>query len=202
MQEFVETIYRMRPWYHDFAELGVQTNFATEDGRLQNRDQMKQQARKQAVIGPFIKTALLDINQRENLSILDLFCADGYYGFLAQKMSPDSVLIGVDRNLEDIQRCWCMASHLRLGPVNFIQEDVYEYVERTRRTFDLVLCTGGLYHISDPPRLLRGLSRMARQYALIQSAVTSKHDDPNYFESPNPWFETWGSLFTHSRLMR
>lgn len=203
MAEFIEAIHRMRPWYHDFSALGVQTNFSSEAATSgQNRDQMKQQARKEAVIAPYIQRALGDLSSREPLSVLDLFCADGYYGLLAQKLSPDAVLVGVDANPEDIQRCWTMASHLRLGPVHFVQRDVYEYVEGSGRSFDLILCTGGLYHIPDPLRLLKGLHRLTREYLLVQSAVTSKHDNPNYFEAPNPWFKTWGSLFTHSRLMR
>jgi SAM-dependent methyltransferase len=204
MSEFNDSIYRLRPWYHDFSALGVQTDFSKlPGGPSQNRDQMKQQARKERVIAPYITKALRELDRAgKTLTVLDLFCADGYYGLLVQKLSPDAVLVGVDSNPEDIQRCWTMGSILRLGPVNFIQRDVYEYVEASRLSFDLILCTGGLYHIPDPLRLLRGLHRLSNGYALIQSAVTSKHDDPGYYETPNPWFKTWGSLFTHSRLMR
>lgn len=203
MQQYVEAIYQLRPWYHDFSGLGIQTKFDSDaGGGPQNREHMKQQARKEATIGPFIRRALADMPSKGPISILDLFCADGYYGLLTQKLCPESVLIGVDRNPADVQRCWCMASQLRSGPVNFISSDVYEYVENRTQPFDLVLCFGGLYHISDPLLLIKGLRRLAGKRLVLQSAIPVNKEDPDYYETPNPWFKTWGSLFSFDRLIR
>lgn len=203
MTQRVEAIYRLRPWYHDFAALGVQTRFEPDaTGQPQNREHMKQQARKEKAIAPYVRTALAGIQSPESASVLDLFCADGYYGLLTQKLCPGATLIGVDRSAADIERCWCMASHLRLGPVNFLQSDVYEYVEQATRRFDLVLCFGGLYHLPDPYRLIAGLRRLTGQYLVLQSAIPVGQNDPDYHETPNPWFKTWGSCFSHERLLR
>lgn len=125
----------------------------------------------------------------------------GYYGFLAQKFREGTRLVGVDRDKEDIERCKTMAHHLKSGPATFFEDDVYHFVENSDK-FDLILCAGGLYHLPDPRRLLEGLRKITKQYLVVQSAITVEHDDPDYFERPNPWFKTWGSLFTNRRLLR
>jgi 2-polyprenyl-3-methyl-5-hydroxy-6-metoxy-1,4-benzoquinol methylase len=208
MEKFIQEIYEHRPWYHDFKALGIQTNFSPEkmdgipDAQVrQTRKNMDQQARKESIIAPYIQMALDRIGDTSNISILDLFCADGYYGFLTQKLAPGSTLTGVDINGKDIKLCKIMASHLDLGPSTFVEDDVYHYVENSGEV-DLALCTGGLYHIPDPRRLLDGLRKITEQYLIIQSAITVAHDDPDYYETPNPWFNGWGSLFTNARLLR
>ncbi len=206
MEKFIKEIYDLRPWYHDFKFLGIKTNFPPKKKYYffgpetrQIRKHVDQQKRKESAISPFIKKSLDYIPNKSNLSVLDLFCSDGYYGFLTQKFCPDARLVGIDSNKDDIDRCRKMANFINLGPTSFIEDDVYHYVENCD-SFDLILCTGGLYHIPDPLRLLKGLRKITKQYLVIQSAITVEHDDPDYFETPNPWFKTWGSLFTNTRL--
>lgn len=206
----IKEIYQLRPWYHDFKELGIKTNFPSKRKYLfwgpeirQTRENMDQQVRKESVISKYIKMALKEIHiekDSETVSILDLFCADGYYGFLAQRESLDSSLTGVDINEKDIFRCKVMSSYLKFGPTKFVHDDVLSYVMRSER-HDLILCTGGLYHISDPEKLLRELRKITGKFLIVQSAITVQHNAPDYFESPNPWFGSWGTLFTHARLM-
>ena len=208
MKKFIKEIYDLRPWYHDFKALGIQTDFPPKkkfwifgSKIRQTRTNMDQQKRKESVISPYIEMALDNIHDKSNISVLELFCSDGYYGFLTQKLCPGSTLVGVDINQEDINRCKLMSNYINHGPSTFIKDDVYHFVENAD-SFDLVLCFGGLYHITDPKRLLKGLRKITKQYLVVQSAITVKHDDPDYFESPNPWFRTWGALFTNKRLLR
>lgn len=157
---------------------------------------MAQQPRKEGVIRPYLEAALASVSAPE---ILDLFCSDGYYGFLAQSLAKGSALTGVDLNGEDIQRCRAMARHLVLGRAEFHEQDVQNFVQ-TSTPYDIVLCVGGLYHLSDPANLLKGLRRIVRGYAIIQSAVTADDTGPDLLVAPNPWFRTWGALFSHSYL--
>ena len=208
MEKFIKEIYDLRPWYHDFKKLGVSTNFHPKKKFFffgpqvpQIRRSVHQQPRKESVIEPYIKNALEKIEEKSNLRILDLFCADGYYGFLTQKLCPNASLVGVDLNEEDLHRCKVIASHLKLGEAKFVKDDVYHFIENSE-PFDLVLCFGGLYHIPNPKQLLEGLKLIIKHYLVVQTAITVEHDDPDYFEVPNPDFKTWGCWFTHSRFIR
>lgn len=207
MEKFVKEIYDLRPWYHDFKLLGIKTNFPPQKKYLfwgpkirQTRTQMDQQQRKESVISKYIEAVLEDIQNKPDFSILDLFCADGYYGFYTQSHSPGSKLVGVDISEDDIKRCNTISSYLNLGQASFINDDVSHFVENCD-SFDLVLCIGGLYHISDPKTLIQSLRKITKQYLIVQSAITIEHDDPYYYETPNPWFGTWGTLFTNSQLL-
>ncbi len=208
MMKKIKEIYDFRPWYHDFGALGVQTNFHPEKrfgliGKKvpQNCRSMKQQPRKESAITPYIHKVLDCVSSKDSLSILDLFCSDGYYGFFAQKHCKTAMLTGVDKNKKDIDRCRIISHHLNFGQTTFVCDDVYNYVE-TAKQFDVILCFGGLYHLSEPWRLLKSLRKITGQYLIVQSAITVEHDNPEYFETPNPWFRTWGSLFTNSKLLQ
>ena len=162
------------------------------------RRQMRQQARKEANILPYIAKALDGISDNTNPRILDLFCSDGYYGLSAKQMCPEASLVGVDISPQDIHRATVIAHYLDSDKTKFIADDVTEYVKHCER-FDIVINTGGLYHIADPYRLLMSLRNVVGSYLVLQSAVTAVHNDPNYFEKPHPGW-SWGSWFSHSRL--
>lgn len=207
-ERYIKEIYDLRPWYHNFDTFGVQTDFPPKKnfgffGKKirQTRRSMDQQPRKESVIAPYIQKVLDSIPNKNDLSVLDLFCSDGYYGFLVQKFCLGAKLTGVDKNMNDISRCKTMSCHLNLGPTNFVYDDVYHYAEMANQ-FDIVLCIGGLYHLSNPKRLLELLKRITGKYLIVQSAITVEHDNPDYFETPNPWFKTWGSLFTNTKLLQ
>jgi hypothetical protein len=88
-----------------------------------------------------------------------------------------------------------------LGHRGGVRQEIDEgnEVMRTSALFDLVLCAGGLYHISDPGRLLEGVGGVSRGYVLIQSVVTLETEDPHYFVEPAPGWQH-GCRFTHAWL--
>ena len=53
-------------------------------------------------------------------------------------------------------------------------------------SYDVVLCTGGLYHLSNPSSFLEKVRNHVRQYLVVQSVVSLESDDPDYFVAPAP----------------
>jgi hypothetical protein len=99
---------------------------------------------------------------------------------------------------QHIERARAAARALGLQAVRFVAADVWDYIGRDE-TFDVVLCTGGLYHLEDPRRLLDRVKNVAAHYLIIQSVVTLETEDPDYFVTPAPGWKH-GSRFSHARL--
>ena len=77
----------------------------------------------------------------------------------------------------------------RLGfqdDVRFVRDDVFSFVGRSQQRYDLVLCAGGLYHVSDPAALLEAVKGVVRRYLVVQSVVTLETEAPDYFVHPAP----------------
>jgi hypothetical protein len=92
-----------------------------------------------------------------------------------------------------------MARRLGFGAVRFRREDVWAFLDRSEEAYDLVLCAGGLYHVSDPARLLQAVRRVARGHLVVQSVVTLETEDPGYFVQPAKGWQH-GCRFTHAWL--
>lgn len=234
---FHPEIYDLRPWYHDFASLGLQTNFdvphrglarvreivrlAARAGwrilsgnRVERRDNLAlrrlldpradshriNQRHKQSVILPLVEEALqrlADQGIREPGG-LELFCADGYYSCLVARDHPHVYVTGIDLDNEHIQRARTAARVLGFDRLSFVVADVWDYL-RQDHSFDFALCTGGLYHLEEPWRLLELLRPAVTGFLVVQSAVTLETEAPDFFVSPAPGWKH-GSRFTHARL--
>jgi hypothetical protein len=162
--KFIKEIYLLRPWYHDFEDVGIQTNFPAEKKwiffgqTIDNiRHLVKQQPRKESVIKPYIKRALRGCSGKTVPSILDIFCSDGYYCLWAKNCCKTSEILGVDINRYDVHRAQVMAKILGFENTKFVNHDVINYVDNCNRQFDIVINAGGLYHLTDPVKLLKSL---------------------------------------------
>jgi SAM-dependent methyltransferase len=130
---------------------------------------------------------------------LELFSADGYYCCRLQALSPRARITGVELDPDHTRRAETMALRLGFGTVRFRREDVWAFLDRSEETYDLVLCAGGLYHVSDPARLLQAVKRVARGYLVVQSVVTLETEDAGYFVQPAKGWQH-GCRFTHAWL--
>jgi hypothetical protein len=134
--KFIKEIYLLRPWYHDFEDVGIQTNFPAEKKwiffgqTIDNiRHLVKQQPRKESVIKPYIKRALRGCSGKTVPSILDIFCSDGYYCLWAKNCCKTSEILGVDINRYDVHRAQVMAKILGFENTKFVNHDVINYVD-------------------------------------------------------------------------
>lgn len=140
------------------------------------------------------------------LSGVELFCADGFYSNFCVQNGVD-VMLGIDL-AEESREGGKRASVLDqarvitklLGnesKITFEKMDVFGF----QRECDICLCFGGLYHISDPERLLALLRKKIRKVLVIQTVVSLEREDENYFETPCPGW-TWGCRFSHQYLLK
>ena len=236
---FHQEIYDLRPWYHDFSRLGLQTDFRAVRGglgrvrellrlgvlsgwrilsgnRVERRDNLAlrqlfdlhanshrvNQRHKQGAILPLVEEALTRLAERgvDAPAGLELFCADGYYSCLIASVWPQARMTGVDLDSQHVERAQAAARVLGFERLDFVVADVWQYL-RQGHTFDLALCTGGLYHLEQPWALLALLRPVVTGFLIVQSVVTLQTEDEDYFVSPAPGWRH-GSRFTHARLAR
>lgn len=180
-------------WYHNFSTLGLVTpqrpNFYEQN-----------QSCKELMITAYLFMAMEFIRKdySKKASILELFCADGYFSHIAAKWGASRAK-GVDKDEREISFAKKASSLLGNDLVcEFVLGDVYENITEN---FDIVLCTGGLYHISTPVALLKQIRSKTPKYLIVQTVVSLATEDENYFESPAPGW-TWGCRFTSAGLKR
>lgn len=145
----------------------------------------------------FIRSALSDLSPSP--SCLELFCADGYYSCRIKKLEPGANVTGIELDQDHIRRATTITRRLNLQRITFRHEDVWAFLERSSERYDLVLCSGGLYHISAPSRLLERIGDVSRGYVVIQSVVTLETEDQHYCVEPAPGWQH-GCRFTHAWL--
>lgn len=168
--------------YHDFSLLGLPTDQLSRTKALN-------QVVKQQVLFAYILKAMNECRRKFSnpLTVAELFCADAYFAMFAAKFGADHVY-GFDINERDLANGRQIASHLGLSNVTLERCDVHEI---SAGPFSIVLNVGGLYHVSDPETVLRKSHAMARDFLIVQTAVSLASDDPDYFETPAPGW-TWG----------
>jgi protein-L-isoaspartate O-methyltransferase len=130
---------------------------------------------------------------------LELFSADGYYSCRIKALSPHARITGVELDPEQIRRAESIARRIGFGDMSFRRGDVRTFVEQSGEAYDLVMCAGGLYHMSDPVRLLEAVRRIVRGYLVVQSVVTLETEDEEYFVQPAKGWQH-GCRFTHAWL--
>lgn len=216
---FVDSIYQLRPWYHDFSRLGIQTIFPDTNApfwkditrnlyrilrgqrpypRGTHRSDhfvLNQRCKEQELV-PMLETVFQALPQPAHG--LDLFCADGYYSFLMTNIAPRAQVVGVDLNEQDIHRATMMAQVLKTANATFETMDVFDML-REPLACDFIFCAGGLYHLAAPADLIHLIGTQHPKRVVIQSVVSLDREDENYFVTPAPGWKH-GSRFSHARL--
>jgi hypothetical protein len=132
-------------------------------------------------------------------SFTELFCADGYYAMAARKLGAERS-IGVDSDRDGhLAKAPVIAWRLGLTNVEFRKADVSDLpsFERT----NIVANLGGLYHVSDPKKVLGQSYALAKKYLVVQTVYSMAREDVDYFETPAPGW-TWGCRFSHAWICR
>lgn len=228
MEHISPEVYALRPWYHDFASLGLQTRFPEhffsrlwrmaapvrrlfDPGYVEKGDKFSlrqlfaprahshqtNQAQKEAYILPFLAQSVGALGDTPRC--LDLFCADGYYTCHLSRLAPGAIITGVDLDEQEIARAEIAARLLQAPNATFVHADVWSFVRDAATPYDLVLCTGGLYHLRDPHGFLESLARICTGYVVIQSVITLETEAADFFVSPAPGWKH-GSRFTYAGL--
>ncbi len=177
------------PWYHDFSPLGLPT---PQRGGIFPANQ----AAKQGPIFRLLDDALgRAAARRRDASVLELFCADGFYALRAALCGARRVL-GVDTDEREVAKARLAAKLLGVRTAEFRVADVFLTTEPAA----VAICAGGLYHLSEPARLLDQLRHQVSDALVVQTVYHLGRPESDYFESPAPGW-TWGCRFSYGYLV-
>lgn len=191
----VDTRFDRAVWYHDFSALGVPTKHRGEFYR-------SNQEAKAPMICHLIDEALRVVEMdptraNRNLTAVELFCADAYYAMYVAQVRPFFQVHAMDRSADELERGRAVAQALDLQDRVMLERRA---VAAYHGDADLVLCTGGLYHLHDPVKLLRRLCRPSVKALVVQSVHSLENTELSYFEKAPP-DRPHGSRFSAAWLL-
>lgn len=93
----------------------------------------------------------------DGFDILEIGPLEAAHTWILEKMAARSVTC-VESSVEAWLKCLIVKEILDLKRSKFLLGDVIAYLEEEQRRFDLVFCSGVLYHMSDPVRLIRDIA--------------------------------------------
>jgi hypothetical protein len=96
----------------------------------------------------------------DGMSVLELGPLEGAHSFQLQLLGAGRV-VAIESNTEAFLKCLVVKEVARLDRVQFLLGDFNAYLEAAPPRFDLVFCSGVLYHQPDPANLIRLMSLVA-----------------------------------------
>jgi len=88
-------------------------------------------------------------------TVLDVGCNAGYYSFVAKNRGAERV-VAVELDRHFVRQAQYLSTLLGLD-VQFLHDDVHN-VDTRLGIFDIIICSGLMYHIPDPTNVLARLS--------------------------------------------
>jgi hypothetical protein len=117
-----------------------------------------------------------------SLRVLDLACLEGHYGIEFALHGAD--VVGIELRDDNLAKAQFARDYLKLDRLALVKDDVRNVsVERYGR-FDVVLCSGILYHLPAPDvfRFVRSLSEVCSRLAIIDTFVALRPEVTLGFE--------------------
>lgn len=103
-------------------------------------------------------------------TVFDAFAANGRFSFLALEHGASRVT-GVEFAPERVEAARIVAEIAEVsGRASFVHGDIYDVKHLVDGAFDVVLCLGGLYHVADPPYVLRQLRSLTERWLIVQTS--------------------------------
>lgn len=150
-------------WFTRFRFLNGETPRHPQAYRLE-----KNNVRKTAMVANWVE------RYAPGKRVLDLFSANGAFSFMAAKAGAASV-VGVEADalrVRSAELVWSLIRERhRDTEVEFVNGSVYDLSEVFTEPFDVVMCFGGLYHIADPPYVLRQIRDLTGERLLVQTSA-------------------------------
>jgi 2-polyprenyl-3-methyl-5-hydroxy-6-metoxy-1,4-benzoquinol methylase len=95
---------------------------------------------------------------------LDLGCLEGGLSFELRRAGLD--VLGVEGRAENYQKCLLIRAHYAaLGGMEFKHSDVRTF--RPQQSFDVVVCSGLLYHLDNPAAYIAELARLTAPAGML-----------------------------------
>ena len=171
--------------YHDFSWLGLATGH-------QSAKFAANQDAKARVICAYLLLAMAKCRDAgdQEVSVAELFCADGFYAMFARRFGADRA-VGYDNDRDGyLANAIALRDAMRMDGVEFVKADVEEIPDDAR--FSIVANVGGIYHTSDPHAVIEKSYAIARRFLIIQNVVSMASTADDYLAKPAPGW-TWGN---------
>lgn len=120
---------------------------------------------------------------------VDLGCLEGGLSF--EMWRAGLTVLGVEGRKDNWQRCLLIRDHFRAaGEMEFVHADVREF--RPNKSFDVVVCSGLLYHLDDPAAYIAVLGELTAAGGMLylDTHVAPENVDMpecEFRESLSPW---------------
>jgi SAM-dependent methyltransferase len=126
-----------------------------------------------------------------DLRVLDLGCLEGIMALELAMHGASAVGVEI-REAHVLKARFCKEA-LDLPRIEFRQDDVRNVSEETYGRFDVVLCSGLLYHLpaADAARLLERLSAMVERLLVLDTHVALKPRERFVFQGEEYWGRTY-----------
>jgi SAM-dependent methyltransferase len=106
---------------------------------------------------------VLGVNGRlDGMRVLELGPLEGAHTYQLEKLGAASVL-AIEANAEAFLKCLITKEITDLRVTKFMHGDFLEYLKITDEKFDLVFCSGVLYHMPDPLILINSIARVTKK---------------------------------------
>jgi hypothetical protein len=114
----------------------------------------------------------------DGMSVLELGPLEGAHTYQLERLGAKSI-VAIEANVEAFLKCLVMKEILELRVAKFMLGDFMEYLTNTREEYDVVMCSGVLYHMEDPIRLIRGIANTTQK-----CFVWTHYFDPEHYPGP------------------
>jgi hypothetical protein len=109
---------------------------------------------------PRLLADLLGTNGRlDEMTVLELGPLEGHHTYQLERLGAKHIL-AIESNVEAFLKCLIIKEIFSLRVANFMLGDCVEYLNTTSDTYDIVMCSGLLYHMSDPIGVIRQIARV------------------------------------------
>lgn len=125
------------------------------------------------------------------LRILDLDCLEGEYAI--EFASRGAHVVGIEGRAANIEKARFAREALRLDNLELVQDDVRNLSLEKYGSFDVVLCSGILYHLDAPDvaRFVHGIGEVCRRWMILDTHVSKSPKESFVHEGR----QYWGSRF-------
>jgi Methyltransferase domain len=90
----------------------------------------------------------------DGMRILEVGPLEGAHSYQLEQLGAASI-IGIETNVDAFLKCLVVKEILNLKKVRFMFGDAMEFLTKTDDRFDMVFCSGVLYHMRDPVSLIK-----------------------------------------------
>ena len=109
---------------------------------------------------PQLAATALGRNDYRGMHILEIGPVEAAHTYMLEQMGAERITC-VEASAEAWLKCLVVKELLALNRSRFLLGNIVAFLHENRRRFDLVYCSGVLYHMADPVELIEAIAKTA-----------------------------------------